>query len=121
MDTNVYPQQYHMKHKGPQFYSGKVIQQEKKALTSNKPSHVTMATLSSLKSRQKMSSLDHASAASASFETIEDDFEWEKLELPQNESIPQHIWTMASAWIQVVGRDIVACLLSKDWQVLKKN
>ena len=38
--------------------------------------------------------------------------------LPQSEPIPQQFWSMAQGWIPVVGRDIVACLFSRDWQVI---
>ena len=36
--------------------------------------------------------------------------------LPHSESIPQQFWTLACGWIPIVGRDIVACLFSRDWQ-----
>lgn len=121
IDTIVPSQQHHKAiTKVPQsFHSGKVTQ-EKKQLTSNKASYAlnTMATLSSMmKSRHKVTSLDHV--ATCEIAAAEDDFELptDTMELPQNESIPQHFWTLASAWIQVVGRDIVACLFSRDWQV----
>ena len=38
--------------------------------------------------------------------------------LPHSESIPQQFWTIACGWIPIVGRDIVACLFSRDWQVV---
>ena len=41
----------------------------------------------------------------------------EAIPLPQTESIPQQNWTLACGWIPIVGRDIVACLFSRDWEV----
>ena len=41
----------------------------------------------------------------------------EAIPLPQSEAIPQQNWTIACGWIHVVGRDIVACLFSRDWEV----
>ena len=41
----------------------------------------------------------------------------EDIPLPQTESIPQQNWTVACGWIPIVGRDIVACLFSRDWEV----
>ena len=40
-----------------------------------------------------------------------------EIHLPHSESIPQQFWTIACGWIPIVGRDIVACLFSRDWQV----
>jgi hypothetical protein len=40
-----------------------------------------------------------------------------EIHLPHSESIPQQFWTVACGWIPIVGRDIVACLFSRDWQV----
>ena len=52
---------------------------------------------------------------------FEDDFDLggdcEAIQLPHTESIPQQFWTIAYGWIPIVGRDIVACLFSRDWQV----
>ena len=39
----------------------------------------------------------------------------EDIPLPKAEPIPQHHWTIAQHWITQYGRDLVACLLSKDW------
>ena len=41
-----------------------------------------------------------------------------EIRLPHSESIPQQFWTVACGWIPIVGRDIVACLFSRDWQVI---
>ena len=41
-----------------------------------------------------------------------------EIHLPHSESIPQQFWTVACGWIPIVGRDIVACLFSRDWQVI---
>ncbi len=41
----------------------------------------------------------------------------EEIALPHSEPIPQQNWTLACSWISVVGRDIVACLFSRDWLV----
>ena len=41
----------------------------------------------------------------------------EAIPLPQTEAIPQQNWTVACSWIPIVGRDIVACLFSRDWEV----
>jgi hypothetical protein len=41
----------------------------------------------------------------------------EAIQLPQSEPIPQQHWTVACSWIPIVGRDIVACLFSRDWLV----
>ena len=51
------------------------------------------------------------------FEHGGDEADLEAILLPQSEPIPQQVWTMAHGWIPVVGRDIVACLFSRDWQV----
>ncbi len=37
--------------------------------------------------------------------------------LSQKEAISQKNWPLASAWKQVLGRDLATCLLSRDWQV----
>lgn len=37
--------------------------------------------------------------------------------LPSSAPIPQQHWTLASNWIPVVGRDLVACLFSRDWML----
>ena len=51
--------------------------------------------------------------------TVDDDLDCsEVIFLPQSEPIPQQFWSMAQGWIPVVGRDIVACLFSRDWQVI---
>lgn len=39
----------------------------------------------------------------------------EDIPLPRAEAIPQQHWPFASSWIQYYGRDLVACLFSKDW------
>ena len=39
----------------------------------------------------------------------------EDIPLPRAEPIPQHHWPTASAWITHYGRDLVACLFSRDW------
>jgi len=39
----------------------------------------------------------------------------EDIPLPKAEPIPQQHWPFASSWIQHYGRDLVACLLSRDW------
>ena len=39
----------------------------------------------------------------------------EDIPLPKAEPIPQQHWTIAQHWITQYGRDLVACLLSRDW------
>ena len=39
----------------------------------------------------------------------------EDIPLPRAEPIPQQHWRFASTWIQHFGRDLVACLFSRDW------
>jgi hypothetical protein len=39
----------------------------------------------------------------------------EDIPLPRAEPIPQQHWPIASAWIAHYGRDLVACLFSRDW------
>ena len=39
----------------------------------------------------------------------------EDIPLPRAEPIPQQHWPTASAWIAHFGRDLVACLFSRDW------
>jgi hypothetical protein len=39
----------------------------------------------------------------------------EDIPLPRAEPIPQQHWPTASAWIAHYGRDLVACLFSRDW------
>ena len=39
----------------------------------------------------------------------------EDIPLPKAEPIPQQHWPTASAWIAHFGRDLVACLFSRDW------
>ena len=39
----------------------------------------------------------------------------EDIPLPRAEPIPQQHWPFASTWIQHFGRDLVACLFSRDW------
>ena len=39
----------------------------------------------------------------------------EDIPLPRAEPIPQQHWPFASSWIQLYGRDLVACLFSRDW------
>ena len=39
----------------------------------------------------------------------------EDIPLPRAEQIPQQHWPFASTWIQHFGRDLVACLFSRDW------
>ena len=39
----------------------------------------------------------------------------EDIPIPRNEPIPQQHWPFASTWIQHFGRDLVACLFSRDW------
>eukprot|EP00092_Neocalanus_flemingeri_P005834 GFUD01006278.1.p1 GENE.GFUD01006278.1~~GFUD01006278.1.p1 ORF type:complete len:1424 (+),score=191.28 GFUD01006278.1:322-4593(+) len=39
----------------------------------------------------------------------------EDIPLPKAEPIPQQHWPFASTWITHFGRDLVACLLSRDW------
>jgi len=39
----------------------------------------------------------------------------EDIPLPKAEQIPQHHWSTAQHWITHYGRDLVACLLSRDW------
>lgn len=39
------------------------------------------------------------------------------ISLPNMEAIEHKDWTTASPWIGVLGRDVVACLLAKDWVV----
>lgn len=58
-------------------------------------------------------------AEHATVEATTDDLDCsEVIFLPQSEPIPQQFWSMAQGWIPVVGRDIVACLFSRDWQVI---
>jgi mitogen-activated protein kinase kinase kinase 1 len=45
----------------------------------------------------------------------------EAIPLPQTESIPQQNWTLACGWIPIVGRDIVACLFSRDWELRESS
>ena len=47
-----------------------------------------------------------------------EDLDYSSVILPQSEPIPQQFWSLAQGWIPVVGRDIVACLFSRDWQVI---
>eukprot|EP00095_Tigriopus_kingsejongensis_P009500 maker-scaffold1595_size34508-snap-gene-0.9 protein:Tk09500 transcript:maker-scaffold1595_size34508-snap-gene-0.9-mRNA-1 annotation:"mitogen-activated protein kinase kinase kinase 1-like" len=39
----------------------------------------------------------------------------ETITLPNIEAIEQNDWSMAHSWISVLGRDMVACLMAKDW------
>ena len=39
----------------------------------------------------------------------------EDIPLPKAEPIPQQHWSLAQHWIAGYGRDLVACLLSRDW------
>lgn len=45
----------------------------------------------------------------------------EAIPLPQTETIPQQNWTIACGWIYIVGRDIVACLFSRDWELRESS
>ena len=45
----------------------------------------------------------------------------EDIPLPKAEPIPQQHWPLASAWIGVYGRDLVACLFSRNIIVCIKH
>jgi len=66
--------------------------------------------------RQIFSPLEDGFEMAAVNGNITDNSEEIPIPLPHSESIPQQFWTTACGWIPIVGRDIVACLFSRDWQ-----